>query len=258
MNPTQYFTSYRGMTGGMLDWMVLGILILALVLGVLLIIERPKHDPGVHSPRMAWLRGGLYFCAIGLLAWLTGVSPAILDQPFIREGQLTDPLWLGVTGLCIGLLIWGYFYWWPRGTITHGRKRYVVASGLWGFVWGEVSALVLLSIYAILEIFGLPAAVNALLTIVVVAVYNLNYQSGWWDIHVSPPHNIRTWNNRKVLGSHNPFLIATLAHLVLFGNLGLFVLLYALALAACAIAMHFPPFWEADGPPVSYDTALGE
>jgi hypothetical protein len=116
----------------------------------------------------------------------------------------------------------------------------------------------MLSVYAVVEIFGWPALVNALITLVVIAVYNLNYQSGWWDIHVSPPHNIRAWNNRKVLGSHNPFMLATLAHLILFGDIALFTLFYAAALAASSIAMHFPPFWEADGPPVSVDTALGE
>ena len=71
-------------------------------------------------------------------------------------------------------------------------------------------------------------------------------------------NNIREWNAKKVLGAHNPFLIATLLYLVLFGNLAIFIALYALALAASAIAMRFPPFWAPDGPPVSMETAIGE
>ena len=61
-----------------------------------------------------------------------------------------------------------------------------------------------------------------------------------------------------MLGAHNPFLFVTLAHLILFGNAALFTLFYAGAMACSTLAMHFPPFWEEDGPLVSLDTALGE
>ena len=237
---------------------MIGVLALAVVLGVLLFIERPRHDPGVHSPRMAWLRAGIYFCAVLAFAWLAGVLPALAAQRLVTARQLADPAWLGLTALCLGLLIWGYVIWWPRGTLTHARRSYPLASGLFGLVWGACGALFLLSIYAIVGGFGLPAWAAALATLVVVAVYNMNYQSGWWDIHVSPPHNIRAWNARKVIGAHNPFLLATLLYLVLYGNLAIFVTLYALALAASAVAMRFPPFWEADGPAVSLETAIGE
>jgi hypothetical protein len=186
------------------------------------------------------------------------VLPALVSEPLILPGQLASPGWLALSALCAALLIWGYVIWWPRGTLTYGRRLYLLPSVLFGLAWGACGSLLLLSVYAIVEGFQWPAWVTALLSVLVVAIYNVNYQSGWWDIHVSPPHNIRAWNNRKVIGAHNPFLIATLAHLVLFGNVALFVLIYAAALACSAVAMHFPPFWEADGPRVSLDTAIGE
>lgn len=252
-----YFLQYRGVSGSM-DFLAAGLLLLAVLLGIALIIERPKHSPMVHSPRMAWIRAGLYFCAVGLFAWLSGVLPAIASQPLYTAAQLQDPVWIGLAVLCVALFAWGYLYWWPRGTLTHGRQRYLLASGLFGLAWGACGGLFLLSIYAVIEGFGLPVPAIAVVTLVIVAIYNINYQSGWWDIHVSPPHNIRDWNNKKVLGAHNPFLLATLTWFVLYGNAGLFVLLYACAISASAIAMRFPPFWEADGPAVSYDTAIGE
>jgi hypothetical protein len=87
--------------------------------------------------------------------------------------------------------------------------------------------------------------------------YGQIYQSGWWDIHVSPPHNIRATNAKKVLFGHMPFLAIALAHFTLFGNALLFVAFHAAALACSAVAMRFPPFWEKDGPVVSKETALG-
>jgi hypothetical protein len=86
----------------------------------------------------------------------------------------------------------------------------------------------------------------------------MNYQLGWWDIHVSPPHNIKATNTGKVLLAHNPFLLTSLAYLLIYGNVGIYVILYACALAASAVALRFPPFWAEDGDKVSVDSAMGE
>lgn len=256
MEATRYFLDYRADPN--LAYLAAILVAVAVVLGVLLFIERPKHDPARHSPRMAWLRAGIYFCFIGILAWLTGVYGALSRDLLATPEQLTDGLWITITALCVAAIVWGYIIWWPRGTIVHGRRLYPLPAALFGLFWGASSAWMLLSVYALCEVFALPAIANAVISLAIITVYSLNYQSGWWDIHVSPPHNIRAWNNRKVLGAHNPFLFLTLTHLVLFGNAALFTLFYAAAMAASAIAMHFPPFWEEDGPFVSLDTALGE
>ncbi len=258
MNSASYLLSVRGASTDALDIIFMGILFLAVALGILLFRERTKHAPDVHSPKMAWLRAGLYFCGVYIISWLVGVLPAIATQPLASSEQLSDGSWLALTALCIAIFAWGYIFWWPRGTLTHGRELYFFPAALFGLLWGSASGLLLLSIYAILLGFGLPAWGAALVTLPIMAVYNMNYQLGWWDIHVSPPHNIRAWNNKKVLGSHNPFLIVTLLHLALFSNLALFVLIYALAMSASAVAMRFPPFWLPDGPRVSAETAIGE
>jgi hypothetical protein len=157
LDSAAYIASFRGQSSTSLDVLMIGVLALAVVLGVLLFIERPRHDPAVHSPRMAWLRAGIYFCAVLAFAWLAGVLPALAAQPLVTAQQLANPAWLGLTALCLGLLIWGYVIWWPRGTLTHGRRAYPLASGLFGLVWGSCGALFLLSIYAIFGGFGLPA-----------------------------------------------------------------------------------------------------
>ena len=110
----------------------------------------------------------------------------------------------------------------------------------------------------VIEQFGFPGIVNALLLVAVLSVYNLNYQVGWWDIFVSPRHNLRATNNGKVLLSHQPFLIATLTLLVMYGDAGMYLLLSIFALACSAVAMKFPPFWLPDGGEVSRATAEGD
>ena len=258
MTPTDYFPQVRVFTGAWVDYFLLIVIAAALTLGILLFRERPRHDPNVHSPIMAWLRAGLYFCFILVLSWITGVLQVIVRSPMATADQLNDPLWLGLTGLCFAVVVWGYVVWWPRGTLTHGRRLYVLPSLSFGVLWGISAGLFLLSVFAVLEEFQLPRLLTATVLVVIVTIYNLNYQAGWWDIHVSPPHNIRAWNVRKVLFAHNPFLLISLTYLFIYGNAGIFVILNACALGAAAVAMRFPPFWEKDGEPVSLETALGE
>ena len=52
--------------------------------------------------------------------------------------------------------------------------------------------------------------------------------------------------------------MTSLAYLLIYGNVGIYVILYACALAASAVALRFPPFWAEDGEKVSVDSAMGE
>jgi hypothetical protein len=258
MTPTQFFIGGYHFTGSWDDYLIFVIMLVACVLGLLLFRERSRHEPMVHSPPMAWLRASLYFCFVLTFSWVTGVFKTIVSMPLATPEQLCNPLWIGFLVLCLLVIVWAYAYWWPRGSLTHGRKLYLVPTILYGLVWGTCAGLLLLSIYSIIEIFQLPRLVNAILFVVLVSIYNMNYQLGWWDIHVSPPHNIRATNNSKVLFAHQPFMVASLTFLLVYGNVGIYVIMNALALCLSAIALRFPPFWAEDGGPVSMDTAIGE
>jgi hypothetical protein len=253
-----YFAQPTVFSGSWGDYFILGTMALLAVLAVIFARELERHDPDVHSPRMAWLRGGMFFCAAFIISWCTGVFGTIISEPLTTPEQLSDPAWIGMTALCVALVIWGYFYWWPKGTVTHGRPSHPIASALFGAVWGLSSGQLQLSLFAIIEEFQFGRLATAVLMYFFFATFNLNFQLGWWDMRVSPPHNIRAWNAKKVLFAHNPFLIGTLAYFTLFGNAGIYVLLQAVALAASAVAMRFPPFWLPDGTDkVSRETALG-
>jgi len=258
MTPTNFFTHGHVFSGSWDDYFVLFVLLYMMILGVLLFRERSKHEPDRHSPPMAWLRAGLYFGAVLIFSWSTGVFQTVVQSPLATSEQFGNTIWMSFTLLCFAVVIWSYVYWWPRGTLTHGRKLYLVPTLLYGLSWGACAGLLFLSIYSILEQFQLPRLLTAILLVLLLSVYNMNYQLGWWDIHVSPPHNIKATNTGKVLLAHNPFLLSSLAYFVIYGNAGIYVILNACALGASAVALRFPPFWAKDGERVSFDTAIGE
>ena len=234
-------------------------LLLLAALSILFFVERPRHDSGVHSPKLAWIRGGSYTCAAIVIGWLAGVLDAALTPAFSEYAGPGNVTWVVLTAVCVGTVLWGYVYWWPKGTLQYDRPSHPIAAGVFGVFWGLGSGLLQLTLFAMVATTGLGRAATAVAVYLLFAIFNLNLQSGWWDIHVSPPHNIRAWNARKVLFAHNPFLIATLAHYTLFDQAIVLIALQSSALACAAIAMHFPPFWAADGTMrVSHETALGE
>ena len=251
------FDPPRVFTGGWEDWLVLGVLLFASVLAQVFLIQRNKHADNVYSPPLAWLRAMLYFCVVLVLSGATGVLKVLVHVPCVQPGQPSDGLWLTLTGLWTAATIWGYVYWWPRGTLTHERKLYLVPQALFGLVWGFCSAQLTLMLWALVEDFGFARWATAVLVFFLLSGYGQIYQSGWWDIHVSPPHNIRATNAKKVLFAHMPFIAIALTHFTLFGNALVFAGFHAIALACSAVAMRFPPFWEKDGPVVNRETAIG-
>ncbi|HJP03850.1 MAG: hypothetical protein QF897_05575 [Gammaproteobacteria bacterium] len=258
MSATNYFANAAYGGPGWLKWFILGVIVLGIGVGVLFFSERAKHDPNVHSPKVAWIRAWVYYCFILVISWMSGALGYVISNPLIAPGRTDDTTWLIVVSVCWLVSVWAYVYWWPRGTLTHGRKLHLLPTIIHGVMWGICAGLLYLSMYAALEQFGFPGIVNALILIGILSSYNINYQVGWWDIYVSPPHNIRATNNGKVALAHQPFLLASLTLLVMYGDGGMFVLLSTFALTCSAIALRFPPFWESDGGPVSRDTAMGE
>jgi hypothetical protein len=258
MSATTYFANTAFGGPAWLKWVMLGLIVFGLAIGALFFSERAKHDPHVHSPKLAWIRAWVYYTLVIFISWVSGALGYVLDNPLVAAGRTEDTTWLIVITVCWLVSVWAYVYWWPRGTLTHDRKLYLLPTILHGAFWGICAGLLYLSIYAAIEQFGFPGIVNALILVAILSVYNINYQVGWWDIYVSPPHNIRATNNGKVALSHQPFLIAALTLLVMYGDGGMFVLLSTFAMTASAIAMRFPPFWEPDGVAVSRDTAMGE
>jgi hypothetical protein len=226
--------------------------LLAAVAAVAAILDyrraRPRVPPGHYSPRLAWLRAALYFCFATLLAWISGVLHTLLHEAPVTAQQLRNPTWQVLASLTLAQLVFGYAILWPRGTVTYGRPRRIALAIAFGTMWGLAQGQLVLCLYAgVSRLVPGPwwtIAVMLLLT----SAFIGNWHSRYWDIHVSPDHNVREWNLRKVLFAHTPFLVLSLTFLVLYRNALLFVLAQAAALACAAVAMHFPAPWDAPTP----------
>lgn len=197
-----------------------------------------------YRPGPAWLKAGAYFAACLAIAAPTGALRWVLDAPLVTEAQRADPLWWLLAGSCLGVVVVGYGFIWPRGTFTDGRARHPLLAPAYGFVWGLCQALLFLSIWLAVARSGLAPGWVAVLSYLAIGGYNGLWHRFVWDIHVSPPHNYTEWNARKVLLCHTPNLILCLALLALYGSAGVFALLQGLALALSAWFMRFPAPWD--------------
>lgn len=220
------------------------LLLVAAALALGYVLSRRHAPPGVYSPRLAWLRAGLYFCACLLAAEAAGVLDAVLQAPLATAAQRGDPRWWLLVGACFAAVIVGYALVWPRGTFTDGRVRHGLLSLGYGAVWGACQGLWFLTLWSLAGRSGLAPVWVAVLSYLLIGGWNGVWHRFFWDIQVSPPHNYREWNGRKVLFCHTPNLLLGLSLLALYGNAALFVLMQVLALACSAYAMRFPAWWD--------------
>lgn len=212
----------------------------ALVLGV----QRQQRlvPQGRYSPRPAWLKAGVYFCACLIAATLSGVLPQLVSTPLASTAQLADAGWWGLTAAATAVILVGYGVIWPRGTFTDGRKSHRLLATSYGLVWGLCQGLWFLTLWTLIARTGVATAWVAVLSYIAIGGYNGVWHRYYWDIHISPPHNYTEWNGRKVLLCHTPNLLICLGHFALYGNAALFALWQGLALALSARAMHFPAY----------------
>ena len=197
-----------------------------------------------YSPRRAWLRACVYFAACFVIAWLAGVPQTILAQPLVEEIQLGDGRWWLATGFVTCYVLFAYAWFWPRGTVTHGRTGNPVVSRLFGMLWGAAQGQLIVALYFAIERLDLGDIVTSLATIAIYSTWAGLWQSRYWDVYVAPPHNIPEWNARKVLVAHVPYLVMSVLHLMTFRNVGLFVIWQIMALTASSWAMRFPAPWQ--------------
>lgn len=234
------FFPFWSFTNSAIDYFLFALIVLWSVLFVVLQI-RKKGMKG-YSPRLAWIRGGIYFTSGFILSILTGVLPALVSKPIATSGQVSIFSWWLFTLSCVGVIYFAYFYLWPRGTLTHGRELHLPQVLFFGLFWGLGEGQVLLSAWAVTEKFISNVWLTALVTFLIVGTFKGLWQSQYWDIYVAPEHNIPEWNLKKVLFGHIPNLICTLSYHAVFGNALIFLLLQTAGLMYMTYRMRFPKF----------------
>lgn len=203
-------------------------------------LQRGKGQVAGCSPRLAWMRGGIYFTSSFIISILTGVLPALTNKPVVTSENLADPFWWIFTLASAGVIYFAYFYLWPKGTLTHGRELHLPSVLTFGLLWGLSEGQIFLSIWSVLEKFIVNPWFVALTAFLNIGMFKGLWQSQYWDIHVAPEHNIPEWNLKKVLFGHIPNLICTLSYLAVFGNALIFLLLQTAGLMYMTYRMRFP------------------
>lgn len=230
--------------GQLNDYVAAACILALIVLQLLLRKQAAQHDPKIYSPKLAWLRAISYYLAAYVIGWSSGVIDTLLETPFIRAEQSGNPLWQGMTALCFAVILFGYLRIWKVGTFHDNRIYRWWITPWYGIAWGFAQASIFLSIWAVIDLSGWPLWLTAILAYVVIGAYNGCLQQFYWDIYVSPPHNEKAFNTRKVLLAHTPNLIVCLIYLSLFGNLGIYFILQGLALGISASIMRFPAWFD--------------
>jgi hypothetical protein len=193
-----------------------------------------------YDSNKAWLHAGVFFlAAVGIGLW-SGVTQQLLSLPLVAKELLESEPWRWASEIYLLIVVVGYGFIWPRGTLHHGRPLRPVACLLFGLLWGLAQGQIFLSIWTWAGRAELGVWPTAGLAYLGIAVYNGLWHGLYWDIHVSPPHNIAAWNLRKVAFAHTPNLLYTLWYLVEFGTLWMVVVMQCIALMLSCWFMHFP------------------
>ena len=213
-----------------------------------------------YDPKAAWLRAFAYFSFAWAFAAASGTLDTLARNPLVFEGQWGDAVWVIATIGVFAVIIVGYWIVWPIGTQSHGRKIIIPDTVVFGISWGVSEGLIYGSVWLLAyrtldDLWGGPIWV-ALVVIVVMSIFSGVGHATYWDVHVSPEHNIIDWNMRKVALVHNPNLILCTIYVTWGENLGIYVLLEALALLGSSLFMPFPTF-RRPLPPDPLSPALG-
>lgn len=205
---------------------------------------RFRHHPwDIYYPKLAWLRAGMYFCACYLLSYFSGAMRLLLTSPPVTAQQLADAQWRWFTAGLWAFILLAYPGVWAYFTPVFERRSAPLMSGLFGLLWGSSAGQLFLSVWLLVGKLGLPAWGTWLATFVLLAAWQPNWHSIYWDHYVAPEHDTPMTQKIKALGCHIPNLAIGLTHLAMYHNYLIFVGAQVVACVAAAIALRFPPPW---------------
>ncbi len=248
--------------------LAVGALVVAAGFAVALRRRTASREVWRYDTVAAWLRAFTYFAVCWAIAAATGTVATILSNPLVFPGQTQSWLWWLLTAAAFGIAVVGYWVVWARGTRPHGRRIAWPETPLFGLAWGVSEGLLMASVWvvatrvwrALVGDGGLSDALVLITVIVVLSAWIALWHALYWDINVSPEHNIIEWNTIKVAVVHTPNVVVSTAWLTAWENLGLFVLVQTIALLGSSMTMPFPTFrhphpQDPDGPVLGTPTA---
>lgn len=204
-----------------------------------------------YSPRNAWRLAFVVFAVYWLgAAAVEGTvehGPLDLLASSLPAQWTSDLMFLATAAAMFVVVGIGYWVIWPLGTETHGRSLNVPAAGGFGVAWGASEGTLYLTLFALVAAATSLRWVQMAVVFIILSGFKAVWHTRFWDIYVSPVHNIEAWNLRKVLFVHTPNLLVSLTFLTVYGVGWLFVAAQVVALVGSTLAMHFPSPFSDDG-----------
>lgn len=214
-----------------------------IVLVVLYRVRYRNHPWDIYYPKLAWLRAGIYFSACYTLSWLSGAMELLVYSPVFTAEQLADPRWLVFTAAVIVFILVAYAGVWSYFTPVFERRRNVLISALFGFLWGSSSGQLFLSVWVICGQLPLPAWGASVAAFLVLAAWQPNWHNIYWDHYIAPEHDTPMTQVIKATCCHIPNLALLLTYLTLYENYLIFVLAQVIACTSAGIGMRYPAPW---------------
>ncbi len=202
-----------------------------------------NHPWDIYYPKLAWIRAGMYFCACYTLSYLTGAMDLILSAPVVTEEQLNDSGWQLFTGGILVFMFVAYSVIWSYFTPIFERKKNVLVSALFGFLWGSSSGQLFLSVWLLAGYLPLPAWGSSIFAFLILAAYQPNWHNIYWDHYIAPEHDTPMTQVIKATCCHIPNLAINLTYLTIYENYLIFVSMQLIACISAAIGMRFPAPW---------------
>ena len=197
----------------------------------------------VWKPGASWNRAMIYFSFCNIFTAASGTLEQIFTRPIFPSNQILEASWLIYTLFYFAFVVLAYVVIWPRSTLTFDRKYFLGSEILFGVIWGISTGGILLSFYHLWSLTGFPPWVIYLFSFLCIAAWQYFIQAYFWDIYVSPEHDTPKSILIKTFACHMPNVLIGLGFLTIWGNYGIFIITFIIALISSTIAQKFPAPW---------------
>lgn len=240
----EIFTRDNVLKGGSQDYAMIFVICAMFALLILLRASpNYKHGSKVYYGNLAWIRAYIFFGFCFLVSWSTGVLDAVIVRANLAE-YVQDKTWQVFTAFNFVAIFVAYWIVWPIGTVTYNRKSFFLTTLLFGICNGLSESMLNLSIWAVLELLNKPRWCTFILYFLVTGGWKANWDTRYWNVYVTPEHNILSWNLIKVLSIHLPNVFISYTHLIMFEQPVIFVGTQTLALMGAVQFTAILPPWD--------------
>ncbi len=198
----------------------------------------------IYYPKLAWMRGGMYFSFCWTLSYLTGSMELILNSPVFTAEQWANANWRIYTGCACLFIVLAYSVNWSYFTPVFERKKQWLAAIVFGFLWGSSSGQLFLSVWLLVNMTPLESWWATGVAFLCLAAYQPNWHNIYWDHFIAPEHDTPLTQVIKATTCHIPNLLIWLPHLTIYENYALFVGAQVWACISATLGMRFPAPWD--------------